>query len=48
VRIAVFDSGSAAQLAELLKLVAVFAVGGIAALEASKDAGAIKLLKQMR
>jgi hypothetical protein len=36
-----FDSGSANQ-------VAVFAVGGVAALEASKDAGAIKLLKQMK
>jgi hypothetical protein len=43
-----FDSGSATQLAELLKAVAVFAVGGIAALEARKDAGAIKLLGQMK
>jgi hypothetical protein len=43
-----FDSGSAKQLGELLKAVAVFAVGGVAALEASKDAGAIKLLSQMR
>ena len=43
-----FDSGSAAQLGQLLKAVAVFAVGGIAALEASKDAGAIKLLGQLR
>jgi hypothetical protein len=43
-----FDEGSAKQLSELLKAVAVFAVGGVAALEASKDAGAIKLLGQMR
>jgi len=43
-----FDSGSAAQLGQLLKAVAVFAVGGKAALEASKDAGAIKLLSQLR
>jgi len=43
-----FDEGSAKQLGELLKAVAVFAVGGIAALEASKDIGAIKLLTQMK
>ena len=43
-----FDSGSAAQLGQLLKAVAVFAVGGRAALEASKGAGAIKLLTQLR
>src|SRR6516164_11836518 len=43
-----FDSGSADQLRELLKLVATFAVGGVAALEASKSADAIKLLSQMR
>jgi len=43
-----FDDGSAKQLGELLKAVAVFAVGGIAALEASKDSAAIKLLGQMR
>ena len=43
-----FDSGSAAQLGQLLKAVAVFAVGGVAALEASKDAGAIKLLGQLK
>jgi hypothetical protein len=43
-----FDEGSAKQLGELLKAVAVFAVGGVAALEASKDAGAIKLLGSMR
>jgi hypothetical protein len=43
-----FDEGSAKQSGELLKAVAVFAVGGIAALEASKDAGAIKLLGQLK
>jgi hypothetical protein len=43
-----FDEGSAKQLGELLKAVAIFAVGGVAALEASKDAGAIKLLGQLR
>lgn len=43
-----FDPGAARQLAELLKAVAVFAVGGTAALAARKDAGAVKLLAQMR
>ena len=43
-----FDSGSARQLAELLKAVAVFATGGMAALAARQDAGAVKLLSQLR
>jgi hypothetical protein len=43
-----FDEGSADQLGQLLKAVAVFAVGGIAALEASKDASAAKLLGQLK
>jgi hypothetical protein len=43
-----FDPGAARQLAELLKAVAVFAVGGIAALATRKDAGAVKLLAQIR
>ena len=43
-----FDDGSADQLRELLKLVATFAVGGVAALEASKSADAVKLLSQLR
>jgi hypothetical protein len=43
-----FDNGSADQLRELLKLVATFAVGGVAALEASKSADAVKLLSQLR
>ena len=43
-----FDAGSAKQLAQLLKAVAVFATGGIAALTARNDAGAIKLLGQLK
>ena len=43
-----FDDGSADQLRELLKLVATFAVGGVAALEASKSADAVKLLGQLK
>jgi len=43
-----FDEGSADQLRELLKLVATFAVGGVAALEASKSAEAVKLLSQLK
>jgi hypothetical protein len=43
-----FDDGSAEQLRELLKLVATFAVGGVAALEASKSADAVKLLSQLK
>ena len=43
-----FDSGSAKQLGELLKAVAVYAVGGKEALLARGDAGAIKLLGQLK
>ena len=43
-----FDPGAARQLAELLKAVAVFVTGGMAALEARKDAGAVKLLGQLK
>jgi hypothetical protein len=43
-----FDPGAVRQLAELLRAVAAFAVGGITALAARKDAGAVKLLGQMR
>ena len=43
-----FDTGAARQLADLLRAVAVFAVGGTAALEVSKDAAAVKLLGQLR
>jgi hypothetical protein len=43
-----FDPGAARQLAELLKAVAVYAVGGLTALAARKDAGAVKLLGQLK
>ena len=43
-----FDPGAARQLGELLKAVAVFVTGGMEALAARKDAGAIKLLGQMK
>jgi hypothetical protein len=43
-----FDPGAARQLGELLKAVAVFVTGGMEALAARKDAGAVKLLSQMR
>jgi hypothetical protein len=43
-----FDQGSAKQLGELLRAVAIVAVGGVAALDARKDAGAVKLLSQLR
>jgi hypothetical protein len=42
-----FDAGAARQLAELLKAVAVYATG-LTALAARKDAGAVKLLGQLR
>jgi hypothetical protein len=43
-----FDPGAAHQLGELLKAVAVLVTGGMEALTARKDAGAIKLLGQLR
>ena len=43
-----FDSGSARQLAELLKAVATFATGGIAALERQGSGAARLLLGQLR
>ena len=43
-----FDPEAARQLAELLRAVAVYAAGGMSALEARQDAGAVKLLSQMR
>jgi hypothetical protein len=43
-----FDPGAARQLAELLRAVAVYAAGGMSALEGRRDASAIKLLGQMR
>jgi hypothetical protein len=43
-----FDPGAARQLGELLKAVAVFVTGGMEALAARKDAGAVRLLTQLR
>ena len=46
-----FDPGAAHQLGELLRAVAAYAAGGMRALadlSARRDAGAIKLLRQMR
>jgi hypothetical protein len=43
-----FDQGSAHQLAELLRAVAVYASGGMTALATRSDAGAVRLLSQLR
>lgn len=43
-----FDLGAARQLAELLRAVAVYAAGGMTALAARRDAGAVKLLRQLK
>jgi hypothetical protein len=43
-----FHLGAARQLAELLRAVALFAVGGTPALAGRQDAGAAKLLGQLR
>ena len=43
-----FDPGAARQMAELLRAVAVYAAGGMTALAARRDAGAVKLLSQMK
>jgi len=43
-----FDAGAARQLAELLRAVAVYAAGGMTALAARRDMGAVKLLSQMK
>ena len=43
-----FDPGAARQLAELLRAVAVYAAGGMTALAARRDAGAVRLLSQMK
>jgi hypothetical protein len=42
-----FDSGAATQLGELLKAVALFAVGGTTALEGRKDATSMLFLGQI-
>jgi hypothetical protein len=43
-----FDRGAAKQLSELLKAVALFAVGGAAALEGRNDAGSVRLIAQLK
>lgn len=43
-----FDPGAARQLADLLRAVAAYAAGGISALAARHNAGAVKLLNQMK
>ena len=43
-----FDPGAARQLGELLRAVAVYVTGGVAALAARKEACAIKLLGQLK
>jgi len=43
-----FDPGAARQLAELLRAVAIYAAGGMTALRARGDVGAVKLLSQMK
>jgi hypothetical protein len=43
-----FDAGAAQQLADLLKAVALFTVGGLRALEGRKDAGSVLLLDQLK
>lgn len=43
-----FDSGAAKTLGALLKAVAVFATGGIKALEGRRDAESVLLLKQFK
>jgi hypothetical protein len=42
-----FDSGAAQQFAQLLRAVAIYAAGGLTALAARSDAGAIKLITQL-
>jgi hypothetical protein len=43
-----FDPGAARQLAELLRAVAVYATGGLAALAARRGESAVRLLQQLR
>jgi hypothetical protein len=43
-----FDPGSARQLGELLRAVAAFVAGGVKALAASGNVGALKLLEQLK
>jgi hypothetical protein len=43
-----FDAGAAKTLGELLKAVAIFATGGLKALEGRKDAESVLLLRQLK
>ena len=43
-----FDAGAAKQLGELLRAVALFAVGGVKALEGRNDAASVRLLGQLK
>jgi len=43
-----FTPGAARELAELLRAVATYATGGLQALSASPNAGAVKLLQQLK
>ncbi len=43
-----FSAGSAHELAELLKAAAAYAAGGMKALSARRDGGAVRLLAQLR
>jgi hypothetical protein len=43
-----FNPGAARQLAELLRAVAVYATGGVAALSTRHDASSVKLLAQLK
>lgn len=43
-----FSAGAAKQLGELLKAAAVFATGGVKALEGRKDAGSVLLIDQLK
>jgi hypothetical protein len=43
-----FDAGAAKQLGELLRAVALFAVGGITALEGRTDAASVRLIGQLK
>jgi hypothetical protein len=43
-----FDSGAGKQLGELLRAAALFAIGGLPALEMRKDSGSVLLLGQLR
>jgi hypothetical protein len=45
---ATFNASSASQLRDLLKAVALFAAGGVKALEGRKDAASVLLLEQYR